>query len=164
MSSSRTGGNHQDERGKNCVDEDPNTKCISLPLGDDVVAKPRDTYPWIALNLGGIQQQTEQFVDVSRVEVTIGEKTNANFAVFVSKLSPGRLSRCLKEGTFTCIWKLNPVCCKYVERWLNGPSIILMGEENGPFDDEDTFSISEETSSGGIICWEGMSSQVAVAV
>ena len=134
MSSSRTGGNHQDERGKNCVDEDSTTKCISLPVGDDVFTTPRDTYPWIALNLGGIQQQTEQFVDVSRVEVTIGEKTNANFAVSVSKLSPGRLSRCFKEGTGTCNekvkppydyefqhgpWDLNiPPGTPYIERWL----------------------------------------------
>ena len=136
--------------------------CVS-----QVFTTPRDTYPWIALNLGGIQQQTEQFVDVSRVEVTIGEKTNAKFAVYVSKLSPdAELFDCLREETVTCNERktfqtgLGPgvpgVTRTYlpIENWLKGPSTILMGEKSGTFDDEDTFSISQENGSGGIICWE----------
>ena len=160
MSSSLHGGTHQDERGKTCVDGDLTTKCVSACVSSCEESEP-DRFPWIALNLGGFQQETEQFVDVSRVEVTIREKTNLNFAVSVSKLSPGRLSRCFKEGTDTCnsvSLGLTPdiYSISQIESWLGGPETILMGKENGPFDDEQTFSISQENDSGGIICWELM--------
>merc|ERR1712179_552132 len=121
----------------------------------------RDTYPWIALNLGGIQQQTHQFVDVSRVEVTIGKNTEAEFAVYVSKLSPDNdLFECLREETGTCNERTNIVISTGsgtgsvgptvtstflpIERWLGprNPKTIRLGKRKGSFDDEDTFSIS----------------------
>ena len=186
MSSSKTGGDHQSDRGKNCVDEDLTTKCISLPVGEEVSARPIvpiderpwvpyvstyvDQNPWIALNLGGIQRQTEQLVDVSRVEVTIGKSTDANFAVFVSKLSPGTwLSKCFKGGTGFCkeIRKGGGTRRReeggdyetderyyrqQIQNWLRGATTKLMGEKNGPFNDGETFSISSITGSGRIIC------------
>ena len=169
MSSSINDGHHQDERGKNCVDGDLNTKCVSLPVDDTSVTYRNERFPWIALNLGGFQQETEQFVDVSRVEVTIGENIEAKYAVYVAKLQPAsRLFQCFREGTGAChnyVYKKsthsNPSHPNYIDPkslkpdidlWLSGSN--LLEEKNGSFKDRDTFSVSRETGSGGTICWE----------
>ena len=179
MSSSKEMGGFQDERGKKCVDEDLTTECESLEMnipcgkyeseggvctGYNTNGK-NTSHPWLALNLGGIQAGGiggwKQRQDISKVEVTVGRKTDATFRVLVANMKG---DSCFRNGYGPCDGEqkgqqwgeqlLGGYIHPFTERAFARPNqrlgIYLMGEKSVPNDgrlerkwmDGEKFSIS----------------------